>query len=59
MEQVREMYWEAKRAPDNMAILDRNPYRREKIIKKIFGNTSEERKENKKILAKEYAEKCA
>jgi len=43
MEQFRELYWEALRAPDTMVTMDRNPYRREKLIKKMFGRTKEER----------------
>ena len=38
---------EAKRAPDRIATLTRNPYRREKILKKIYGKTKEERKASK------------
>ena len=47
LEQLREIYWEAKRAPDRIATLTRNPYRRPKILKKIYGKTKEERKANK------------
>ena len=43
LEQLREIYWEAKRAPDRIATLTRNPYRRPKILKKIYGKTKEER----------------
>jgi hypothetical protein len=40
LEQLREIYWEALRAPDDEnATFKRNPYRREKIIKKLFGKT--------------------
>lgn len=46
LEQFREIYWEAKRAPDRCATLTRNPYRREKIIKGLYGRTKEERKQN-------------
>lgn len=46
LEQFREIYWEAKRAPERCATLNRNPYRREKIIKKIYGKTKEERQTN-------------
>lgn len=44
LELFREIYWESLRAPSENATLVRNPYRREKIIKKIFGRTKEERK---------------
>ena len=43
MEQWREIYWEAIRAPSYPAVLDRNPYRREYLIKKLYGKTWEER----------------
>lgn len=43
METLREIYWEAKRAPATNATLDRNPYRREFLLKKWFGRTKEER----------------
>ena len=34
LEQLREIYWEALRAPDDEnSTFKRNPYRREKIIK--------------------------
>lgn len=48
MEQLREIYWEALRAPSRCATLTRNPYRREYLIKKMYGKTKEERKANKK-----------
>ena len=43
LEQLREIYWEALRAPMRIATYKRNPYRREKIIKKTWGKTKEER----------------
>jgi hypothetical protein len=46
LEQFREVYWEAKRAPDRCATLSRNPYRREFLIKKLYGKTKDERKAN-------------
>lgn len=49
LEQLREIYWEALRAPSRCATLTRNPYRREFLIKKKYGKTKEERKAN--ILA--------
>ena len=50
MEIFREIFWEAKRAPATNATLDRNPYRREFIIKKLFGRTKEERKKKREGL---------
>lgn len=40
---MREIYWEAKRAPDTNTIALRNPYRREFFKKKYLGRTREER----------------
>ena len=59
MEQVIEMYWESKRAPSYPAAFDRNPYRREKLIKKFYGRTKEERRANFKRMTEEYDEKNA
>ena len=50
MEQFRELYWEALRAPDDFVTLNRNPYRRETITKKLLGKTKEERAINKAEL---------
>jgi hypothetical protein len=44
LETFREIFWESKRAPDRIATLTRNPYRREFLLKKIYGKTAEERK---------------
>ena len=44
METLREIFWEAKRAPDYNYTWKVNPYRREFLIKKLFGKTKEERK---------------
>lgn len=52
MEILREIYWESKRAPATNATLNRNPYRREQIIKKHFGRTAAERKIKKAELQK-------
>ena len=52
MEIFREIYWEAIRAPSRCITLDRNPYRREKLMKKFYGKTKEERKANRKLFAK-------
>ncbi len=45
MEIFREIYWESKRAPCTNVTALRNPYRKEFLIKKFFGKTSEERRE--------------
>jgi len=50
LEQFREIYWESLRAPADCVTLDRNPYRREKLIKKLYGKTKAERKETMKTL---------
>lgn len=46
LEILREIYWEAKRAPDTNVTAIKNPYRKEQLIKKFFGKTKEERKAN-------------
>lgn len=40
---LRELYWEAKRAPSINTTAIKNPYRREFFKKKFFGRTREER----------------
>jgi hypothetical protein len=53
---LREIYWEAKRAPDTNHTFKVNPYRRDKLIKKFFGKTAEERRafrDRIKLLHKE------
>ena len=47
LETFREIFWEAKRAPARNATLIRNPYRREFLLKKLYGKTKEERTANK------------
>lgn len=42
-ELLREIYWEAKRAPDAKPEDHKNPYRRQKLIKMLYGRTKEER----------------
>lgn len=42
-ETLREIYWEAKRAPDTNTIALRNPYRREFFKRKYLGRTREDR----------------
>lgn len=44
-ETLREIYWESKRAPDINTTMIKNPYRREYLIKKLFGKTAAERRE--------------
>ena len=39
----REIYWEALRAPTHNTDWDKNPYKRERDIKRTFGKTKEER----------------
>jgi hypothetical protein len=43
MEILREIYWEAKRAPGINTTCIKNPYRREFLRKKFLGRTREER----------------
>ena len=54
LEQLREIYWEALRAPSRCATLTRNPYRREFLIKKKYGKTKEERKANLKAEKEQF-----
>ena len=42
-ETLRELYWEAKRAPTTFSNAITNPYRRDKLKKKLFGRTKAER----------------
>jgi hypothetical protein len=51
LETFREIFWEAKRAPERNATLTRNPYRREFLLKKLYGKTKEERKASKAAFA--------
>lgn len=44
-ELVRELYWESLRAPTSLDNLKRNPYLKERLIKRKFGKTKAERKE--------------
>lgn len=48
METLKELYWEALRAPADPVNLVRNPYMREYFMKKKFGKTREERIETLK-----------
>ena len=41
------MYWESLRAPTTWTTFSRNPYLREKTLKRLYGKTKEERKANK------------
>lgn len=57
-ELFREVYWEAKRAPDTQHTMLVNPYRREKILKKVYGKTAEARKllrAQLRVADKEYS----
>lgn len=56
METFREIYWESLRAPSDNATFTRNPYRREKILKKLYGRTKEEREKAKESMELELAE---
>lgn len=42
-ETIRELYWEALRAPLDPVNFRRNPYLREMYKKRVFGRTKEER----------------
>lgn len=50
METLREIYWEAKRAPSINTTMIQNPYRREFLMKKMLGKTREERVRNRAML---------
>lgn len=45
-EVLREMYWEALRAPDDLVNFRRNPYLRENTIKRVFGKDAATRNGN-------------
>lgn len=47
---LREIFWESKRAPAHIWTFQNNPYRREKIIKKLYGRTAEERNAKRREL---------
>jgi len=53
-ETLRELYWEALRAPTYNALFRRNPYRREKLLKHHFGRTKAERVVKMKELNDNY-----
>ena len=42
------MHWEALRAPTSWTTFNRNPYLREKTLKRLYGKTKAERKANMK-----------
>ena len=48
MDIIKQMYWEALRAPSTWTTFNRNPYLREKTIKRLYGKTKDERKANMK-----------
>lgn len=52
---IQELYYEALRAPADPVNLVRDPYLREKFIKKKFGRTKEERKATLRRLKREKA----
>lgn len=54
-ELIKELYWEALRAPDTPANFQRNPYLRERITKRKLGRTKEERKAKLRELCKAEA----
>jgi len=56
IETIKELYWEALRAPDNQDNLRANPYMREYFLKKRFGKTKEERVAEVKKVNQMYAE---
>ena len=56
METLREIYWEAKRAPGDNTTAAKNPYRREFLKKKFFGRTREERLATLKALDESVAQ---
>lgn len=43
MQTIKELYWEAMRAPEDPVNLQRNPYQRENMKKKLWGKTKAER----------------
>lgn len=43
MQTIKELYWEAMRAPADPVNFKRNPYQRENIKKKLWGKTKAER----------------
>jgi len=50
---LKQIYWEALRAPETDVTSQRNPYRRETLKKKFFGKTKAERDANLKTCAGE------
>ena len=59
MQTIKELYWEALRAPCDPANLTRNPYLKEKFFKKKFGKTKEERVANLAKLKQERLDHMA
>ena len=53
-ETIKELYLEALRAPTDPVNLRRDPYLREKFLKKRFGRTREERIESMKKFDKAH-----
>ena len=54
---LREIYWEALRAPSINTTILRNPYRREFLKKKFLGRMKAERIETKETWKKQQEEK--
>ena len=52
METLREIYWEALRAPTDRVDLRRDPYLRQRLKKKVLGRTKAERDKKKRELKK-------
>ena len=52
METIRELYWEALRAPTDRVDFKADPYLKQKYMWRNFGRTKEERDKNKRKLAK-------
>ena len=52
METIKELYWEALRAPNDPVNFRQNPYLRDVFKRKKLGRTREERLAKKKALIK-------
>ena len=52
METIKELYWEALRAPTDRVDFKADPYLKQKYMWRNFGRTKEERDKNKRKLAK-------
>ena len=54
LETIKEMYWEALRAPDDQVNFQRDPYLREQFKKRKLGKTREQRLATKAMLKESY-----